>query len=104
MYILNIANAIKKMTVSELRDFMFENYYKRIRFVKERNYYSMECLKRKDLLMLATKLIENKADPCNDKKHYQSFLRKKKTKKNSVKQSKIITQQPKLLKTQRLLI
>ena len=103
MYILNIASAIKKMTVNELRDFMFENYYKQIRFVKERNHYSMECLKRKGLLMLATKLIENKVDPCNDKKHYQSFLRKK-NKKNLVKQSKIITQQPKLLKTQRLLI
>ena len=32
-------------------------------------------------------------DPCNAKEHYQSFIRKKNTK--SVKQSKIITQQPK---------
>ena len=31
--------------------------------------------------------------PCNDKEHYQSFLRKKNTK--SVKQSKLFTQQPK---------
>ena len=30
MYILNIASAIKTMTVSELRDFIFENYYKEI--------------------------------------------------------------------------
>ena len=27
MYILNIASAIKKMTIKKLRDFIFENYY-----------------------------------------------------------------------------
>ena len=58
MYILNIARAIKKMTVNKLIDFVFENYYKQIGFVKERSYYSMERLKRKNLLLLATKLIE----------------------------------------------
>ena len=58
MYILNIARAIKKMTVNKLIDFVFENYYKQIGFVKERSYYSMERLKRKILLLLATKLIE----------------------------------------------
>ena len=30
MYTLNIARAIKKMSVNEIRDFIFENYYKRI--------------------------------------------------------------------------
>ena len=50
--------------------------------------------KRKDLLLLATKLIEKTLDPCNAKEHYQSFLRKRNTK--SVKQSKLITQQPKV--------
>ena len=35
-------------------------------------------------------------DPRNAKEHYQSFIRKKNTK--SVKQSKIITQQPKTFK------
>ena len=39
MYILNIARAIKKMSVNELRDFIFENYYKRIRFSGENSYY-----------------------------------------------------------------
>ena len=39
MYILNIASAIKKMSVSELRDFAFEKYYKQIGFIKERSYY-----------------------------------------------------------------
>ena len=46
------------MAVNELRDFIFENYYKPIGFVKERSYYSTKCLKRKDLLLLATKSIE----------------------------------------------
>ena len=42
MYILNIASAMKKMTVNELRDYILENYYKWIGFVKERNDYSMK--------------------------------------------------------------
>ena len=42
MYILNIASAIKKMPVNELRDFIFENYYERTGFVKERSYYLMK--------------------------------------------------------------
>ena len=42
MYILNIASAIKKMSVNEIRDFIFENHYKRIGFYKENSYYSMK--------------------------------------------------------------
>ena len=58
MYILNIARDITKMSVTKIRDFIFENYYKRIRFSKEKSY-SMKCLERKkDLLVLANKLIE----------------------------------------------
>ena len=36
MYILNTARVIKKMKVNEIRDFMFENYYKRNGFSKEK--------------------------------------------------------------------
>ena len=43
----------------------------------------------KDLLFLATKLIEKISDPCNADEHYQSFVRKK------TKKSEIITYQPK---------
>ena len=49
----------------------------------------MKRLKRKDLLLLANKLIEKVPDPRNAKEHYESFLRKKNRK--SVKQSEIIT-------------
>ena len=67
----------------KIRDFVFENYYKRIGFSKEKSYCSMKLLK-KDLLLLANKLIEKIPDPRNAKEHYQSFIRKKNTK--SVKQ------------------
>ena len=60
------------MSVNELRDFIFQNYFKRI----ERSYDLMKRLKKK-LLLLATKLIEKMHDPHNAKEHYQSFIRKK---------------------------
>ena len=43
--------------------------------------------------MLATKYKKKNTDPCNSKEHCQSFIRKKNTK--SIKQSEIITYQPK---------
>ena len=84
------------MSVNETRDFIVENCYKRIGFSKENSYYSMKRLKKKYLLLLATKLAEKITDLRNAEEHYQSFIRKKNTK--SVKQSEIITQQPKTFK------
>ena len=77
------------MSVNDIIDFTFENYYKRIWFYKEDSYYSMKLLKRKDLLLLANKRIEKTPDPRNAKEHYESLLKKKNRK--SVKQSEIIT-------------
>ena len=57
MYTLNIVKAIEKMFVNDIRDFIFENYYKRIGFSKESSYCSVKRLKRKDLLLLANKLV-----------------------------------------------
>ena len=71
LYILNIASAIEKISASELRAFICENYYERIGFVKERSYYSTNCLKKNP-------------DPSNAKGHYQSFTQQKNMK--SVKQ------------------
>ena len=68
MYALNIARAIKTMSVNDIRDFIFENYYKRTGFSKEGSYYSMKQLKRKDFVLLANKLIEQVPDPANLKK------------------------------------
>ena len=47
MYILNIASLLKKMTVNELKDFVFENYYRQIGFSKENSYYLMKHRKKK---------------------------------------------------------
>ena len=35
MYILNIAKAIKNMSFNEIRNFIFENNYKRISFLRK---------------------------------------------------------------------
>ena len=75
------------MPVNEIRDLIFENYYKRIGFSKENSYYSMNCLERKDLLLLASKFIYKEIlDPRNAKEHHQSYLRKKNRK--SIKKQK----------------
>ena len=79
------------MSVYELGDFIFQNYYKPIGFSKGNSYYSMKRLK--DLFLIANKLIEKIPHPCNAEKYYQSFVRQKN--RRSVKQSEIITYQPK---------
>ena len=71
---------------------IFENYYKRIVFPEENCCYWMKYHK-KDQWLFTVKLAEKRSDPRNAKEHYQSFVRKKNTK--SIKQSKIITYQPK---------
>ena len=53
----------------------------------------MKRLKKKNLLLLANKLIEKIRNRRNAKEHYQPFIRKKNTK--LLKQPKIITYQPK---------
>ena len=69
MYILNIARALKKMYVNQIRYFIFENYYERIGFSKENSYNSIKGLEKKDLLLLANRLIEKIPDPLNAKEH-----------------------------------
>ena len=46
------------MSVNEIEDFIFENYYKRIGFSKENSYYSTKCLKKEHLFLLTNTLIE----------------------------------------------
>ena len=64
-----------------------------MRFIKEKSYYSMKHLQKKDFSLPATKLIEQIIDPKNVKQYYQSYIKRKN--KKSIKQSKIITYQPK---------
>ena len=72
------------MSVNEVKDFIFEKYYKQIGFYKKDSYYSMEGLNKKGLLLIANKLIKNIPDLRNAKGHYKLFI----------KQSEIITYQP----------
>ena len=81
------------MSVNEIRDFISESYYKEIGFSHENSYNSMKHLKKERFaVVFVNKLIEKIPDPRNAKEHYQSFVKKKK---KSVKQSGIITYQPK---------
>ena len=48
MYIPNIAEAIKNMSVNQIKGIVFENYYKRIVFFKKKSYYSVKTSKKKD--------------------------------------------------------
>ena len=84
------------MTIKQLKDFFFETFCRLIGFTKESSYYSVKHQKKKVLLFLASKLIKQIPDASNSKEHYQLFLKNKN--KKSVKLSKVITQQPKLLK------
>ena len=61
----------------------------------------MKNQKKKDLLLLAMKLLQKIPDAINAKAYYQSYL-KRKTKK-LVKRSKINTQQRKALENQNIL-
>ena len=88
------------MFINEIRDFIFESYYKRSGFSKENSDYSMKRLKKKDLLLLANNVIEKIPDLRDAKEHYQSFIRKKNRK--SLKQSEIITYQAKTFKNPKI--
>ena len=88
---LNITKAIKTISIYEIKDFIFENYYKLIIFSEKIRYNSIKLLNKKNLLLLTNKLIKNIHDPRNAKEQYQSFIIKKNRK--SVKQSEIITYQ-----------
>ena len=60
------------MLVIEVEDFIFENYYKLIAFSKKNISLFNETLqKKRDLLLLANKLIETITDPRNAKEYYQ---------------------------------
>ena len=67
MYILNITKAIKNMTIKELKDFIFENYYRQNRFINKKQLLVSETLKKTDLLSFATNLIKTIPDPSNTK-------------------------------------
>ena len=95
IYTINITKTIKKMSANDIRDFIYENYYKRNGFSKEDSYRLLNSSKKKkkDFLLFGKKLIDKVPDARNVKEHYDLFLRMKN--RNSVKQLEIITYQQK---------
>ena len=66
---------MKKMPFNEIENFIFENYHKRIGFSKENSYYLLKLFKKKELLFLASKLIEKityKKEKCEISKTIKS--------------------------------
>ena len=64
------------MSVNEIRDFIFENYYKRIGFSSKKTAIIQWNLMKKDLQLFEIELTEKISDPSNANEHYQSFITK----------------------------
>ena len=70
------------MIIIKFRDFIFESNIKELDLLKKQLLFNETFeKKKKDLLLLATKLIDLIADPTNAKEYYNSYLKKKKYKK-----------------------
>ena len=65
MYILSIVKAIEKMSVNDIKDFIFESCYESIRFFKENSYYSMKRLKKKRKSFIAACKQINRKKMCS---------------------------------------
>ena len=59
MYILNITKAIKNMTIKELKDFIFENYYRQNRFINKKQLLVSETLKKNRFAIICNQLNKN---------------------------------------------
>ena len=89
------------MIGKELKDFIFEKYYRQLGFTKENSYYSIKHWKEKDLLLLGVKLIKKITDASNAKDYCKSFLKNKNQKlvNQKTKKTKKILNNQKLRKT-----
>ena len=78
-------NVIAKITVKELREFIYENYYKKNRFYWKRNNYLLKKI-RKTLVRLDIKLTKKIPDPSQRASWF--IKKKKKMKKLSLSKKK----------------
>ena len=46
------------MKVKDVREFIFENYYKEIGFTKKDNYYLLKKAEKRDFVLIATNLMK----------------------------------------------
>ena len=60
MYVLNITKAIKTMSINEVKNFIFENFYKQIGFSKESSYYLMKRLNKKRFIVVRYQINKEK--------------------------------------------
>ena len=72
MYILNIANTIKKVAINELRYFTFQKYYRRIWFSK-RNSCNLIKHQKKKIQFFETNSTKKIPDPRTAQEHYQTL-------------------------------
>ena len=81
------------MTVKDLREFIFENYYWQIGFfTKQNSYYLLNSnIKQKYFVLLAINLMKKIPDPNTSKEQHRLFLKNKG--KRIGKMSKIIKKQ-----------
>ena len=86
---MNAFRAIK-MPRKNIKEFIFENYYRRTQFTKENSCYSVRHQKKKDLLLLVIMM----PDARNAKETYYKPIMQNENKK-LVKRSKINTEQTK---------
>ena len=60
---------MKRMPFNQIRDLIFENYYKRIGFSKENSYHSMKCSEKK--FVVVWEQIKGTMEAFNDFKNKQ---------------------------------
>ena len=78
MYILNITKVIIKISRNDVKDIIFEINFQTTDFLEKTVIIQWNTWeKKKDLLLLANKLIAKVPDPRNAIEHYQSFITKK---------------------------
>ena len=66
-----------KMTIKDLREYIFGNYYKRLGFAKEEDsYYLLKKQSKRGLEIFSTKLTKKIPDPSRAKDH-DLFLKTK---------------------------
>ena len=101
IYILSIASK-ERCQLIKSKTFSLKTVIKELDFVSKTVMLQWNACIKEDLFLIANKSIEKIHVTCNTKENYQLFIGKKSTK--SVRQSKIITYQPKKFKNQKLLI
>ena len=78
IYVLNIVRAIKKMSVNEIKDFIFGTIINELFFLKKTVIIQRNAWKNYLIFYFVFKQINSKyKEPCDAKEHYPSFIKEK---------------------------